>query len=152
MFGLWRSWTGRRAAGRAIRPLLDSTRARLGPIPETAWRDPYIVGLLTTLITLYAIRRTGALGEDDLASVQSGAWTDLTGCAGSDIGDEICFLSLAEDEQFIAGCRAAKELVENAARGEDDESAGWTNFPPSADPSQGMRSALWARSFEARLG
>ena len=71
-----------------IIPLIDGTRLRLGNIPDTAWHDPYVIGFLGMLITFIATRSTGALDTDDLAAVQAGAWTDITGMPGDLVGEE----------------------------------------------------------------
>ena len=55
------------------------------------------------LITFIATRSTGPLDTDDLAAVQVGAWTDITGMPGDLFGEEICFLSASNDNRFIFG-------------------------------------------------
>jgi hypothetical protein len=76
VFGLWKTYRGRRAAAYRIIPLIDGTRLRLGNIPDTAWHDPYVIGFLGMLITFIATRSTGPLDTDDLAAVQAGAYSD----------------------------------------------------------------------------
>lgn len=45
---------GRRAAVTTIGPLVERSRAALNGIPDIAWRDPYLVGFMLTLITIVA--------------------------------------------------------------------------------------------------
>ena len=117
MFGLWKTYRGRRAAAYRIIPLIDGTRLRLGNIPDTAWHDPYVIGFLGMLITFIATRSTGPLDTDDLAAVQAGAWTDITGMPGDLVGEDICFLSASNDNRFIFGCRNAEVVRSGAGRG-----------------------------------
>jgi hypothetical protein len=151
VFGLWKAFRGRRAAAGQIVPLVDGTRLRLGNIPDTAWHDPYVIGFLGMLITFIATRSIGPLDTDDLAAVQAGAWTDITGMPGDLVGEEICFLSASNDNRFILGCRNAESfaraLAAAARQGERlDEGAA---VSPSADLE--VRSALWSRYFDAQL-
>lgn len=151
VFGLWKTYRGRRAAAGLIIPFIDGTRFRLGNIPDTAWHDPYVIGFLGMLITFIATRSTGPLDTDDLAAVQAGAWTDITGMPGDLVGEEICFLSASNDNQFILGCRNAKSFVRAL------DVAGWQSeqFDEGAATSlpadREVRSALWSRYFDAQL-
>src|ERR1700720_3378215 len=107
MFGLWRGRKGRKAATAVITPFMVETRRRLGVIHPPAWRDPYVVGFLGMLITLVATRVAGPLGPAVLASVQKGAWADITETEADLIGDEIAFLSAGHNNAFDLGCRNA---------------------------------------------
>lgn len=151
MFGLWKAFGGRRAAVGQIVPLVDGTRLRLGNIPDTAWHDPYVIGFLGMLITFIATRATGPLDTDDLAAVQAGAWTDITGMPGDLVGEEICFLSASSDSRFIFGCRNAESFVgalDAAYRQSDRLDEG-----PAAylSDDREIRSTLWSRYFDAQL-
>jgi hypothetical protein len=151
VFGLWKAFRGRRAAAGQIIPLVDGTRLRLGNIPDTAWHDPYVIGFLGMLITFIATRSIGPLDTDDLAAVQAGAWTDITGMPGDLVGEEICFLSASNDNRFILGCRNAESFVGAlAATGRQGE-----RLDEGAAASQSadleVRSALWSRYFDAQL-
>jgi hypothetical protein len=146
VFGLWKAYRGRRVAVGEIIPLVEGTRLRLGTIPDTAWRDPYVIGFLGMLITFIATRSTGPLDTDDLGAVQAGAWTDITGIPGDFVGEEICYLSTSNDNRFIIGCRNAESFVRAldtvGRQGERlDELAG----------DREVRSTLWARYFDAQL-
>jgi hypothetical protein len=151
VFGLWKTYRGRRAAAYQIIPLIDGTRLRLGNIPDTAWHDPYVIGFLGMLITFIATRSTGPLDTDDLAAVQVGAWTDITGMPGDLVGEDICFLSASNDNRFIFGCRNAEAFVRalDAAGWQDDRLDQGATICLPADRE--VRSALWSRYFDAQL-
>jgi hypothetical protein len=151
VFGLWRTYRGRRAAASQIIPLVDGTRLRLGNIPDTVWCDPYVIGFLGMLITFIATRSAGPLDTDDLAAVQAGAWTDITGMPGDVVGEEIIFLSASNDNGFIVGCRNAESFVRAldtvGQQGEQFGEASATSLPADRE----ARSVLWSRYFDAQL-
>jgi hypothetical protein len=151
VFGLWKTYRGRRAAAGQIVPLVEGTRLRLGTIPDTTWRDPYVIGFLGILITFIATRNTGSLDTDDLASVQAGAWTDITGMPGDFVGEEICFLSASNDARFMFGCHNAEVFVQalDAVRrqGERPDEGSGTSLVADRE----VRSTLWSRYFDAQL-
>ena len=150
MFGLWKAFRGRRAAVGQIIPLVDGTRLRLGNIPDTAWHDPYVIGFLGMLITFIATRSAGPLDTDDLAAVQAGAWTDITGMPGDLVGEEICFLSASNDNRFMFGCHNAESFVRALdAVGRQSERLDEGAAASHADLEIG--SALWSRYFDAQL-
>jgi hypothetical protein len=147
VFGLWKSYRGRRAAVSQIIPLIDGSRLRMGNIPDTAWHDPYVIGFLGMLITFIATRSIGPLDTDDLAAVQAGAWTDITGMPGDLVGEDICFLSASNDNRFLFGCRNAESFVQGLdAVGRQSE-----QFDTSLPAEREVRSALWSRYFDAQL-
>jgi hypothetical protein len=151
VLGLWKSYRGRRAAAGQIIPLIDGTRLRLGNIPDKAWHDPYVIGFLGMLITFVATRSAGQLDTNDLAAVQAGAWTDITGIPGDLVGEEICFLSASNDNRFISGCRNAEAFIRalDAAGRQDDR---LDEGPVASLPAdREVRSALWSRYFDAQL-
>ncbi len=150
MFGLWKGRQGRKAARAAITPFVVQTRQRLGPIPASAWRDPYVVGFLGMLITLVATRQTGPLGPAALASVQKGAWADITETEADLIGDEISFLSAGQNGAFDLGCRNATSFLAalNAVGAHDDVALG-APMPPAP---VGDESGLWMQYFDAYIG
>lgn len=151
MFGLWKAFRGRRAAAGQIIPLVAGTRLRLGNIPDTAWRDPYVIGFLGMLITFIATRSTGPLDTSDLAAVQAGAWTDITGMPGDLVGEEICFLSASNDNRFMFGCRNAESFVQAlAAAGRQGERLD-QGAAASLSADLEVRSTLWSRYFDAQL-
>jgi hypothetical protein len=151
VFGLWKTYRGRRAAVAQIIPLVDGTRLRLGNIPDAAWQDPYVIGFLGMLITSIATFHTGALDTDDLAAVQAGAWADITGMPGDLVGEEMCFLSASSDSRFISGCHNAESFIRAldvaVPQGEQLDDGQVTSV--SADRE--IRSALWSRYFDAQL-
>ena len=84
---------GRRAAVTMIGPLVERSRAALNGIPDIAWRDPYLVGFMLTLITIVARIESRALQDDDLSLVQSQAWQAITGMDADLIGEDALTLS-----------------------------------------------------------
>jgi hypothetical protein len=154
MLGLLKAHRGRRAAAAAIIPFLDDTRRRLGGIPDSAWRDPYVVGFLGMLITVIAQRLVGSLSTDTLASVQAGAWTDITEMPGDVIGEEMCFLGASRDDRFILGCGNAESFFQalSAASRQSELRLDVSVSPPASLDEGEARSALWSRYFESHLG
>lgn len=152
VLSLWRARRGRRAATTAISPLVDKTRQRLDGLPDSVWREPYVVGFLGMLITLLATRNAGSLGTAALASAQAGAWSDITGMAANLVGEEICFLTAAGDEAFDLGCRNATSFFEAVAlldrRSEESLLKGRISLL-GCGQVEDDRSALWARYFDA---
>jgi hypothetical protein len=151
VFGLWKTYRGRRAAVGEIIPLIDGSRLRMSNIPDTAWHDPYVIGFLGMLITFIATRSIGPLDTDDLAAVQAGAWTDITGMPGDLVGEDICFLSASNDNRFLFGCRNAESFVralDAAGRQSEQFDEGAATCLPAA---REVRSALWSRYFDAQL-
>ena len=155
VLSLWRARRGRRAATTAISPLVDKTRQRLDGLPDSVWREPYVVGFLGMLITLLATRNAGSLGTAALASAQAGAWSDITGMAANLVGEEICFLTAAGDEAFDLGCRNATSFFEAVAlldrRSEESLLKDRISLL-DCDQVEEARSALWARYFDAYVG
>lgn len=152
VLGLWKARRGRRAATTAISPLMNKTRQRLGGLPDSVWREPYVVGFLCMLITLHATRGAGALGTAALASAQAGAWSDISGMGANLVGEDICFLSAAGDRAFDLGCRNATSFFEAADVLDRQDEESLLNDPLSAAAcghAEEDRSALWARYFDA---
>lgn len=152
MLGLWKTYRSRRAVVGQIKPLIEGTRRRLGSIPDTAWRDPYVIGFLGMLITFVARRRASTLNTDDLAAVQARAWLELTGMSGDVLGEDICFLSASKDNRFMLGCRNAASFI-HAVDVADDQNAYRLDTGPAAafDDAQ-ARAVLWSGYFDAYLG
>jgi hypothetical protein len=151
VFGLWKAFRGRRAAVGQIVPLIDGTRLRWGAIPDTAWRDPYVIGFLGILITVIATRSIGPLDTDDLAAVQAGAWTDITGMPGDLVGEEICFLSASNDNRFMLGCRNAEAFVQALDIADRQSERLDEGSVASLPADREIRSTLWSRYFDAQL-
>jgi hypothetical protein len=156
VLSLWRARRGRRAATTtAISPLMDKTRQRLDGLPDSVWREPYIVGFLGMLITLHATRNAGSLGTAALASAQAGAWSDITRMAANLVGEEICFLTAAGDKAFDLGCRNATsffEAVDLLDRRSEESLLKDRISLLDCDQVEEARSALWARYFDAYVG
>jgi hypothetical protein len=151
VFGLWKTYVGRRTAVEEIRPLLEGTRLRLGGIPDTAWQDPYVVGFLGMLISSIATNRAGRLDTDDLAAVQSSAWADITGMPGEMVGEEMCFLSASNDSRFIFGCRNAETFLEALRAGQPRAGQLDVDETVALPAERESRSILWSRYFDAQL-
>jgi hypothetical protein len=151
VFGLWKTYRGRRAAVAQISPLLDGTRLRLGHIPDAAWHDPYVIGFLGMLITSIATYHTGSLDTDDLAAVQAGAWADITGMPGDLVGEEMCFLSASNDSRFIFGCRNAESFIRALDAAVPQSEQLDEGLSGSLPADREIRSALWSRYFDAQL-
>jgi hypothetical protein len=160
MFGLLKARKARKAASAAITPFVCQTRQRLGDIPDSAWSNAYVIGYIGTLITLFAERNAGGLGDSLLASVQADAWSDITQSDNVLIGEEICFLSTADDGTFNLGCRNATSFfvaLDAANTGEseirldasiDVSAEKWTFEQAGRDSCSG----LWMQYFDAHLG
>jgi hypothetical protein len=159
MFGLLKARKARKAASAAIIPYVSQTRQRLGDIPDSAWSNAYVIGYIGTLITLFAERDAGGLGDTLLASVQADAWSDITRSDKALIGEEICFLSTADDGIFNLGCRNATSffVALDAAGAGEPESRLDAPVDESGERAlvQAMRescSGLWMQYFDAHLG
>lgn len=108
MTWFFRSSKAKSAALSAITPFVEKTRVQLGHIPDYSWRRPYMIGFVTTLITLIAQRRAhGSIDSDQLALVQLETWMELTQLADDQIGEDIQILSASNDPAFVSGCENA---------------------------------------------
>jgi hypothetical protein len=112
MLGFLRQRRGRKAALRTLGPFVERSRQRLTGIPDDIWMDPYIIGFICTVITVAAKREVGSLGTQSLGLVQSQAWADITGLSATVIGEEISFLSMSRNGEFLDGCRRAISFVQ----------------------------------------
>ena len=154
MFGILKARKARRTATVAIVPFVQQSQQRLGQIPESAWSSAYVIGFLSTLITLVAMREAGSLGTDLLASVQADAWSDITGQDNILLGEQMCELSTAGDPSFDQGCHNATRFFEALDAVEADLSAGHLDatgeiFEASVDES---RTSLWTSYFDSYVG
>ena len=177
MFGLGKAARARRVASETIGPLVDLSRQRIGPIPDDAWRDPYLIGFLGMLITLMAkVATEGRIGDDGLALVQLEAWSDITGEQDGLVGQEICLLSLGQNADFNRGCHNARRFMQVFHGADDLYGLSETADPDAAGPSgaddilaaentvlppehahafgQGgmLAAALWERYFDQHIG
>lgn len=98
---------GRKAAVTTIGPLVERSRVSLNGIPDIAWRDPYLVGFMLTLITIVARIESRALQDHDLSLVQSQAWGAITGLDADLIGEDALTLSKSHPREFQHGCHRA---------------------------------------------
>lgn len=153
MFGFLKARKARRTAAMAIVPFVRQTEQRLGHIPQTAWSNAYVIGFLSTLITLVATREAGFLGTDLLASVQADAWSDITEQDNILLGEQICSLSTAGDPFFGQGCDNATRFFEALDAVEADLPAGDFATAVMFDAAVGEPgSTLWASYFDAYVG
>jgi hypothetical protein len=150
MFSFWKARKARRTAATAIVPFVRQTELRLGQIPQPAWSDAYVIGFLSTLITLVAMREAGFLGTNLLASVQAAAWSDITGQDNVLLGEQICALSAAEDPTFGRGCDNAIRFFEtlDAAKANEDHLDSRDLFDVAGE----SKKRLWTSYFDAFLG
>lgn len=155
MLTLWKTHRARRAAKMAIRPLVEATRFRHGAIPDGAWQDAYVVGFVATLITMFATQQSGPLRADSLASVQSGAWTDITNTPGELAGEQILFFSVARDMSFLKGCRNAELFFQSLNDGQAAGARGFGDEDPIDDDAEGPAAideiSLWTYYFENHI-
>jgi hypothetical protein len=156
MYDFWKARRARRAAAAAIIPFMGQTRQRLGEIPDSTWSNAYVIGFVSTLITLVAERDAGALGSSALASVQTGAWSDITQTDSVLLGDEICFFSVAGDRTFELGCHNAASFFDalDVVNSNQEESLFEESAASAAFGHVGAESGsgLWMRYFDAYLG
>lgn len=133
-------------------PRLRDTSMRLGGVPDHAWREPYAMGFLATLITLVAaaVRR---LGPSALATVQISAWQRLTGIEDPSVGERICVLTAGCDGAFLRGCLDARLYFDRWSEGGFNDQnvlnalAGWSE---PVDPS-GAADYVWSCTIERYL-
>jgi hypothetical protein len=112
MLGILRERRGRKAAVRTLAPFVERSRQRLTGIPDDIWMDPYIIGFICTVITVAAKREVESLGTRSLGLVQTQAWADITGLSAAVIGEEISFLSMSRNGEFLDGCRRAISFIQ----------------------------------------
>jgi hypothetical protein len=129
LYSIWKAYRARRAAVRLLRPLVERSRSLGGAVTQANWSKAYVIGFVTTLITLAARDAVGELDENALGLVQLEAWIELTDVPGDLIGERILSLSLNDDADFAEGCRNAlafgRALIagSNARRFAGDENA-----------------------------
>ncbi len=102
----WKSSRAKRFAISSISPLVESSRVHVGKIHDQTWRQPYMIGFVSTLITLSALR-VEKLDSDQIGLTQLEAWTAITGVHDDQIGEDIQLLCATADEHFLAGCHNA---------------------------------------------
>jgi hypothetical protein len=153
MFGIWSAHKGRRAAVARIAPFVSQSYQRLGQIPEATWSTAYMIGFLGTLITLCAQRAVGELGISLLASVQTGAWSDITQTKSILLGEEIVFLSTTADKDFELACQNARFFFEALNSADSWQADSFDDAGDSLMPSQARQScsALWIRYFDTHV-
>lgn len=149
---LWTIHSAQKAAIALLGPRVDGTRRQLGPIPQGAWLDPYIVGFITTLATIVAQRQTTGLGDTGLALVQSHVWSQLSGQSDTLIGSEIILLSLSDEPQFGRGCRAAMRFIAGLPSDMMAARQGWPGGLVSLPAQQGdIDLDRWPDFFDRRI-
>lgn len=97
-----------RSASAIISPLVERSRRRRRGLSPDIWRQPYVIGFISSLITLIAARvACRRLESNRLGSIQLACWTAVTGQPDDEIGEDICMLSANRDEAFMLGCHNA---------------------------------------------
>jgi hypothetical protein len=99
-----------KAAIGSIRPLVEESRERLNGISDAIWFEPYMVGFISMLITIFAKWEERSMRDDSIGRIQEDAWQAITGL-NYPIGKEIILLSESRDEQFAMGCRDAAAIA-----------------------------------------
>lgn len=156
MLAFWKTRKARRAATGAIAPFVGQTRQRLGHIPDQTWSAPYVIGFIGTLITLYAEQDASALDSDDLAAVQTGAWSEITEADSILLGEDLCFLSSSGEATFELGCSnalsffEALRILDMKRRESVFDTMG--ELPAAPDVNDETGALLWRRYFDDYLG
>jgi hypothetical protein len=147
----------RRQAIHDIAPFLDLSRRQLNGIADAAFTNPYMIGYLSTLITLCAKRFMPLIGTSGLALVQSEAWARMTGLSGDLLGEETCYLSAARHPEFLDGCRKALSFFQ-ALHGDacEEFATEWASISNTGHVASPFERAtelrdLWARYFDAHI-
>ena len=106
-----RARRARQAAVAALAPLIEQSRRRCGPAVDAAWRQPYMIGFLSMLITLAAMSSTRRpLSRDELGLAQIESWSRLTRLPDDSIGEDIQLLSAERNGAFVEGCANALDF------------------------------------------
>ena len=141
----------RRAAIVALAPLIADSLERQPVPPASIWYEPYLIGLLASLITIVARRAEPELDEEALGAVQMDAWGRLTGMNERHFAREMCSLCLDHDLAFLQGCDDALALARlplvEASVPRFDLDPGIT---PSAEPASPTWLDGWRHYFEMR--
>ncbi len=162
----WKSSRAKRAAISTIAPLVELSRSQIGTIQDQLWRQPYMIGFLSTLITLTALRN-GELDSEQMGLTQLEAWAAITGLQDDQIGEDIQLLSADADAHFLVGCTNAAVFyrvlngetpVENFrdfSAAPTQASAWFTPFGFNDKPSFGkggeFAEALWVEFFNEHV-
>jgi len=154
---------GCRAAVATIGPLVDRSRASLNGIPDIAWRDPYLVGFMLTLITIVARIESRSLQDRDLSLVQSQAWKAITSMDADLVGEDALTLSTMHPREFQHGCYCATKVAARLCGAAAVASVGyepWQETPPAeshpfskdeCDVSSNASIGNWADAFDAHI-
>jgi hypothetical protein len=104
-----------RSAVSAFKPWVRLAVAHIGNVPSVAWADPYIVGLITTLITLQ-VRRTSRnrVRGEYLSRVVLTCWSQITGQSPLGLGLKTRDWVYSRDPQFNEGADNAVKLFRTA--------------------------------------
>jgi len=105
LYNLFKAYRGKRAAVRLLAPFIDRSLWQTGAVSPATWVKAYVVGYVTTLITVTSQDAVDGLEGNTLGLVQLEAWGQLTGLPSDLIGERILSFSLTDDADFAAGCR-----------------------------------------------
>ena len=98
----------RDAALELLLPFVEASRQRFGGIPPTTWRQPYVIGYITMLISLGTQGSSATkLTQHQIGQTQIRAWSEITGHYDPAIGEDILVLSASANPAFLEGCRNA---------------------------------------------
>jgi hypothetical protein len=143
MWDLVKARVARKVAIRTLEPFV----ARCGRLPVGSAMVPRVLGFLSQLVTLIAIRQSGEMQIHALASVQSSVIMKLTGTEQQVIGEEIHFLSSIDDPDFVAGCQSASLFFNQFSAMGPEIETGQAN----REEAQNALDVLWREHVEPRL-
>lgn len=147
-----------KAAVSLVAPLVANSRRRLNGIPASTWADPYVIGLIMTMITIAARLESETVEGQLLCKVQQNAWAKITGAHAALIGEEVLLLSTARDPDFVHGCQDALNFgrsfycntneVSNY-RAAAEGALVWPENIANEDTYPSLHDQLWAEYFDA---
>jgi hypothetical protein len=98
---------------------MERTAWALGPLPESRWLVPPVLGFLAGAIEGLALSE-GALGPDGLAALQLDAWARLTGGAPSLFATQLSVLSAQGDAALLRGREAGLAFAVALLAGDEE--------------------------------
>jgi hypothetical protein len=143
MWDLVKARVARKVAMKMLKPFA----ARCGHLPEGSALAPHVLGFLSKLVTLIAVRQSGDMQTHALASVQSSVIMELTGAGQQIIGEEIHFLSSINDPDFTAGCQSALLFFNQfTSMGSEIETS-----QPDREEAQNALDVLWREHVATQM-
>jgi hypothetical protein len=138
-----------KAAVRLVGPLVANSQRRLNGIPPSTWADPYVIGLVMTMITIAARLESGAVEGQMLCKVQQDAWAKITGMRATLIGEDVLLLSASQHSDFERGCRDAVDFGRHFYRSAHEVSDYHAAVEGGLDwPQTGLQETMYANAQE----